>query len=281
MSIALLLVLAAQSSQPSTRPTLQTGGTGADLKAKAILMVDIEEDGLNMSESWTLNNSSGKVVGQDHVDFPLTGAKLLRVDEDVQGFVAREDSSGVHATGPLASGSKTVSFAYLQETHGSKLTIRRQIPVNVDQGMLIFPGIEDLSVASNHPMKDRMSEMNGRKFLVYDFDGLKAGSVLELTITGLPSHSAAPRFVAGAAAIAILGWMFFALSKGASQRREAVLGALSADARRDRIVKALDLLERDFQSEAIKEKRYKRRHGELMAELAAVLREIELSTTES
>ncbi|MEQ8274522.1 MAG: hypothetical protein RMA76_45500 [Deltaproteobacteria bacterium] len=287
LSLVLLAVMAQPASQPAApssqpaRKALKTGGTGADVKADAIIMVDVEESSLNWQESWTLTNESGKAIGANHLRIPVGVARLLRVDEDVPGFAAEADSSAVYATSGMGEGAKSVAFAYLTDTSGTGLTVRRRIPVNVTKGTLIFPLIDGLSVASNHPLNERTADMNGRRFLIYDIANIPAGLDLELTVSGLPSHSRNPRLIAGALAIFVLVWMAWALVEGKKKRGEVVLGALSPVARRDRIVKAIELLERDFDNDVIKEKRYRRRHEELMAELAAVLREIDLAGAEA
>lgn len=275
--LALLAQPAAPASQPASRAALKAGGTGADVTAQAIIMVDLDESALNMQESWTLNNNSGKAIGPEHLVIPLGAARLLRVDEDITDFAAREDSTSVYATEGMGAGSKTASFAYLKDISGATATMTRRIPVNVERGTLILPALDDLRVESNYPMQDRVSDMNGRRFLVYDIPSLPAGTNLELTFKGLPSHSSQPRFFALLGTLLVVGWMVWALRSGHRQRREAVQGAMSPVARRDRIVRAIELLERDFENETIKERRYQRRHGELMAELAVVLREIDVS----
>ena len=76
--------------------------------------------------------------------------------------------------------------------------------------------------------------------------------------------------------LALLGWLVMGLvGSSAEGPTEAKLGPLSAQAQRDQIVKAIEILERD--RDDFPAKRYERRKKELMTELASVLREIELS----
>lgn len=276
-SLLLLALMAQPSSQPSSQPALKSGGTGRDVNADAIIMVDIEESSINMQESWTLTNNSGKAINPEHLRIPVGAARLLRVDEDIPGFEADKDSSGVTATQGMGAGSRSVSFAYLKDTSGTSVKIRRRIPVNITKGTIIFPLIRGLSLSANHPVNERTADMNGRSFLIYDLANIPAGHELEMTVDGLPSHATWPRLVSGGAMLLVLLWMGLQLGEGRRKKKEIVFGAMSPLARRDRIVKAIELLERDYERETIKEKKYRRRYEELMTELAAVLREIELA----
>jgi len=272
-----LLLLAQPASQPASQPNLPGGGRAADVTGTVTVILEVDEHRLKTQESWSLSNASGKSVAPSELVFELPdGSRRLALDEDVPGFVAAEDGSRFFADRPLGAGVTTVAGAYMWDFDGDTAVASRRVPVNVNGMRLIIEDIDGLNLTSNLEFQRRVRELNGLNFAIFDFSPLKAGQRWELRISGLPSHSTMPRTVATAAAIAIVIWAVLALVKR-EDSEEQTYGPLSARARRDQIVKALEILERDRAAEKVKPKRYERRHGELMASLATVLREIELA----
>ena len=270
-----LALLAQPASQPASQPNLQPGGTGADVTGQMTLILEVDEHRLKAQESWSLVNRSGKSVPPTELVFEMPrGTKRLSVDEDVKGFVGAEDGSRIFADQPLGAGQASVAAAYFWPFDGDTAKTSRRIPVNVNGMRVIVENIDGLSLTSNLEYQRRVRELNGLEFAIFDFSPLRAGQNLELSLEGLPSRNSWPRDASMAIVIALVLWMGWQLSR----RTEAVdgtMGPLSARARRDQIVKALEILERDRAADKVKEKRYERRHGELMANLADVLREIE------
>lgn len=275
---ALLLMLMAQASQPASQPSLSPGGTAADLSGSVTWIYQVDEQVLRVQESWSINNQSGKLVGKDEVVFRMPpNTRRLNVDEDAQGFAGNEESTLISATEAIGSGTKQFGDAHMIDFDGSTTTVRRHIPIKTIGARLIIENISGLEVTANVEFNERISELNGLEFKVVEFAPIAQNSTLEVTFDGLPSKVTWPRRLAVAVSILLLGWMIWALRAPTEGRAEKKMGALSAQARRDQIVKAIEILERDLAEDKVKPKRYERRHKELMGELAAVLREIELS----
>jgi hypothetical protein len=275
--IVLALLFAQPASQPASQPAaLAPGGTGRDVMGSATWIYEIDEASLRVQESWSLTNQSGKLVTREHLRFPVPpGARRLEMPEDARGFRPSDDGTAVTATEDMGSGTKTFTAGHIIDFSGSTSVIRRTMPVRLGGARLIVQNIDGIEVTSNHAFDDRISELNGLEFKVLQFAPMEAGSTLEVRIAGLPSRSTWPRFAALALCFGILGWLARTLSKP-PDRSEAKVGPLSAPSRRDQIVKALEVLDRDFAADEINDKRYERRHRELMLELASVLEEIEL-----
>ena len=104
--------------------------------------------------------------------------------------------------------------------------------------------------------------------------------MLEISISGLPNRSRWPEYVAiGLMAIILLATTK-KLFEPAPVEGAVGFGALSARARKDRIVKAIEILDAELAKKSITEAKYQRRHNELIALLGEVLREIELEEAE-
>ncbi len=261
------------ASRPASQPkTVAGGGTAADLTGEVTFIFELDEGAFRVQESWTLRNESGRKV--DRLSFPMPkGTKLLRVDEGGPGFEANEASTDYATTGPLGPGQHSVSAAYVVAFSGTKTTVRRTIPVTMTSSRLIIEEVPGLSLSANVDHRCEPRDMNGLRFKVCTFDAVRAGGILAITFQGLPSHQKWPRTLAVAVSLGVLGWMIFGIVRGPTAST-AGLSPISAEARRDQIVRALELLKEDFDEDRINDKRYERRKRELKGQLADVLREL-------
>lgn len=293
MNAALLVLLAigqaaAAPPVPAAQPgeAAQTPGTASDASAEATIIYELGERQLNAQENWTLKSASGKTIPASEVRIPLPPkAKLLRLDEKQRsGFRAREDSTAIEATEPLGPQSRDLTAGYLLEVSGTSVEIERTMPFATERSRVVIQEAPGLTVTTNVKSERRTRDLGGHAFAIYDLAPMPSGTKLQLTINGLPARSQLPRRLAMAAVVVIVGWMLFALATRSVPRGDPDARAhnpVSARARRDQLVKALEVLERDFKTEQIKEKRYQRRRDDLMKALAAVLREVELESAEA
>ena len=263
------------ASVPASQPSLSSDGHGSDVQGDATVIYEIDEFQLKTQESWTLANSSGKLIDSSELVFDVpNGTRLFRLDEDVQGFKAQDDGSRFFATEPLKGGTTVVSGAYLTGFNGDSVTVRRSTPVNLRTLRLIIQNVSGLKFSSPLPHDRRMADLNGLEFAIFTLGPIPAGSSIAFTLEGLPTHSTLPAYLALALCVGVVGWMLYALSQPRS-RPMRTMGVLSAEARRDRLIKALELLDRDKAEDKIKPRRYAQRYDELMNELADVLREVD------
>jgi len=272
-----VLLLSQAASQPASQPSLPSGGSASDVTAQATVIIEVDEHHLKTQESWSLSNGGGKSVPASQLVFPLPkGSRRLSVDEDVPGFKGADDSQSIFADRDLGAGSTTFAAAYFWDFSGDTARFSRRIPVNVNGMRVIIEDIPGVSVSSNVKYQSRVRELNGLAFAIYDFAPITAGQTFQVTVSGLPSRATWPRAAALAITAGIVLWLIFSLLQK-DPREATTLGPLSAQARRDQIIKALEILEADKAEGSVKPKRYARRHGELMNELAVVLREIDLA----
>ena len=268
------------SSRPASRPAqLEKGGTGADMTGDVTFIYELDERRFKVQESWTLNNPSRKLIEPITFEMPK-GVFRLTLDEDIKAFGANDAGTKFFSKGPLGSGQQTVAGAYFLSFSGHDAVARRTVPVNMTSARLIVEDIASLTVASNVDHRCDQRDLNGLKFKVCTFDEVKAGGVFEVRFNGLPTRSTWPRTLALLCSLAFVGWMVISLTRSTTWSPSSALSPVSAVARRDQIVRALELLKEDLESERVSTKKYERRHAELMGQLADVLREIEVSKSE-
>jgi hypothetical protein len=270
----------APSSQPSSQPASGAQGTSRDVNGDLALVIEIAENDLSIQENWTLSPAGGKQIPAAEIRFfAPENSKLLRMDQEAQGFRVTENMRAVEATAALTS-QRTIAFGYLLSKTGSSALFTKILPVPISGGRIIVQDLPDLSVKVNvGEVVPRKRDLNGLMFAIYDLPPMSQGADLSITLRGIPSKTKWPKFGAAGVALAIIGWMIWALVMRAAPGRDPAVAhsPVSAMARRDQIVKAIEVLERDLAAEKVKPKKFERRHSELMKELALVLREIELS----
>jgi hypothetical protein len=283
-AFALLVLLAAQAgpaSQPASQPAMGPAGRASDVSAELTIIMELGENAVHVQENWFLRNPAGKSVPASELAIVSpAGAKFLRLDEqNAGGFKAREDSTVLESTRPLGPEGTDVTSGYILDAKGSSITFDRAVPFSLRSARLIIPDFDGLTLSTSHPTNRRTRDLNGQRFAVYDLTAIPAGTTLPITLDGLPSQNAWPRRVALVAVFGIVAWMAWALKTRAvpGSSESVQLSPLSSRARRDQIVKAIEVLERDFREQKISEKKYQRRKDELMSELAGALRELEIA----
>lgn len=286
LSLALLVSLVglpieaeAQSSQPASAPAGRVDV--GQLRGQLTLIVEIDENHLKVQESWQIQNPTRGAVPAEALVFELgPGIRRPTLDEDVMGFTLREGESVVRATGPLGPGNHTFALSYLLDHSGRAAHFNRTLPVPVQAGRLIVEDVSSLEAQSPLSLSSRSRDLNGLTFRIFDYGNLNAGQRFDVRLTGLPSRAAWPRWIAVLLCVGAFVWMVVAVLQSPPEASRKMAGALSASARRDQLLRALELLEEDRARADGAPEKYQRRREALVSELADVLRELELARGE-
>ena len=268
-----------QASQPASAPSV--GPVSANmLKSQVFLSFELEESYLKVQESWQIENPTNGHVPAEDIVYALGGnIRNLKLDEDVMGFATKEGSTVIRATGPIRPGSTHFAFSYRLPVSGSgRADVRRRLSIPITSGSIVAEDIEGVDVSGSLEFS-HTADLNGLNFRVFRMANLNREQELVIQFTNLPFHNAVPRYIAFALSGAAFVWLIWGLTtipiSNTSQK-----GALSAEARREQLVRALEILEEDRSSGQIEGKKYERRRKGLMADLASVLREVHLAQTE-
>ena len=263
-----------QASRPATDRTV---GPEA-VRGRWTLVFELEEHGFRAQEMWDLDNPTDGRVPKARLRFPVDPeASRLALDESgSEGFAAGPEGTSVVATRDLAPGRASFAGAYQVPTEDGRYLLERRLPVGLSGGRVIFQSFEGLSVEGLDAMQVRRRKLNGLEFVIYDLGAMPAGTMIDARISGIPTRSTLPRTIAVVLAAGAFVWMLVGLSQRRPVRR-SVMGVLSAEARRDQLVRALQLLEEDRSAGRLDDRKYRRRRDGLMKELSGVLEEIELT----
>jgi len=144
------------------------------------------------------------------------------------------------------------------------------MPADLPQVSVVVQKIGALQMASPQVAQRREMSAEGGTYIVGQGPALKAGEVLDLTLSGLPSRPSAPRNVAVTLAVVVL----LAGAYGATRRPRggepsAVKGIQS---RREKLFAALTALEAQRRQGAIDAETYAARRESLVTELEDLYR---------
>ena len=188
-----------------------------------------------------VNNARNRVDigGPLIIDLPegAAGASPLE-GSSPQATVA---GSRITVTGPFASGVTSVQVGFQLPFSTSSTTIEQTWPVPIEQVTVASTKVGAVSFASSQfsSVGDVKGD-DGTPFILASGPGIKAGGTLRIQVSGLPVHSAVPRYMALAIATAIglFGlWLALPGAKTAGQSRQRLM------ARRDGLLGELAQIE--------------------------------------
>jgi hypothetical protein len=192
-----------------------------------------------------VNNARNRVDigGPLIIDLPQGAAGASPLDgSSPQATVA---GSRITVTGPFASGVTNVQVGFQMPFSSSSTALEQKWPVPLEQVTVASQKIGALSFTSTQfsSVGDVKGE-DGTTFLLASGPGIPAGGTLRMQVSGLPVHSAVPRYVALALAfaMALLGMWLALRSQGSGQdaqkrlaaRRDTLLGELTQIEERSR-----------------------------------------------
>ena len=252
-----------------------------EVAAEASYYFEIVEGGMQVEERWQLQNQSSREIPASALTlFIDRRAKAIRFPPKSSGAIVGTGAPSIELERPLGPNEgRTFSFSYgLQGEGQGSFEFSRSIPYTLVGAHVAFAESPGMSKTSQSPLSKRVHDAGGVRFSVWDFAAIPFGQPMAFRIDGLPSERLGPRAVSLAVAALVIFWAIWAAvtrrAPGASARKAG--GPDSAKARQERLLKALELLERDRKRERIDQAQHDRRQRALLEELAVVLREAQL-----
>lgn len=135
--------------------------------------------------------------------------------------------SRITVTGPFASGVTPVQIGFQMPFSSASTTIEQTWPVPLEQVTVASTKVGPLAFSS--PQFSSVGDVKGEDgtpFILGSGPGIKAGGTLRVQVSGLPVHSAVPRYVALtlAATIALVGlWLALPGQSGSRESRKRLI----------------------------------------------------------
>jgi len=266
MILALALILASQT---------------ADLASELTMFCEATETGLRVEESWSVKSFAGRSVPIGELTIPLpAGAKRIHVSPESKGFAMGTDGQSVVATTPLEIGeTRKLQLQYDMAATG-EVDITRTLPFALDQARVILEDAPGVVLGSTEPLVRTERTVNSVAFVLWDLKDVAKGRTMTLSWKGLPAHARWPRSLALALIAGIVALAIYAVrsrnAPGADPTAAKAMLPLSGTSRRERLVRAVELVDRDLTDGKLDADQHARRRAALVSELAVVLRDIEL-----
>lgn len=149
--------------------------------------------------------------------------------------------SRVTVIGPFASGVTNVQVGFQMPFTTSAITLEQKFPVPLEQ--VTVASTKTGSVTFNSPQFSSVGDVkgdDGTPFLLASGPGIPAGGTLRVQVTGLPVHSAIPRYVALGLALTVALIGLWLAMHGPTDARDAHKKLV---ARRDTLLAELAQLE--------------------------------------
>jgi hypothetical protein len=217
-----------------------------------------------------LNPSVGAVNPTVPVEFEVpAGAQGATIIEGPAGR-AVVNGRDVRVQGPFAPGITELQVAYALKAGSGSVTIEQQFPIELQHLAVIMRKLGDAKLASPNIARQQEMPADGQMYIAAAGSGpVGAGQPISLSITELPHHSRAPRWIAMGLAAAIVLIGIVALRRPTdpdeqgSERKRLI-------ARREKLFQELLRLEQDHRRGRVDAARYGERRTALVEALENV-----------
>lgn len=268
--VRLMLVATDRNAAPATSPEAPAVSGQVVITNQSRIVMEPGDEAINLFYLLDINNTARVPVNPPAFVFDLPvdarGAGIMEGSTPQ----ARVEGRRVTVDGPFPPGHTFVQVGTsLPQTTGT-VRITQTFPANMESLAVVAQKVGDAKLASAQLTNQREMPANNQIFIAATGPPVNAGQPIELTLSGLPHHSRAPRFIALglALAIALVGLLMGGPSgnagaAAAAERRKLV-------SRREKLLNDLARLETDRRQGRVDDRRYAVRREELIALLERV-----------
>ena len=272
--IRLMLVATdkAAAAKPAVTGTVTIGG-------QSRIVIEPGDENLRVYYLLSIENGSSSPVNTSKpfaFDMPKEGVGTTLL----QGSSPKASVSGIHVLvqGPFPPGGTFVQVACEVPTSTDSYAITAKFPAQVEQLAVVVKKLGDTKLSSPAIARQQDLSEEGETYIAAAGGPVPPDQPIELTLSGLPYHSVAPRWTALGIAFAII-----ALGAWTASRPVAVKPTQAAErtrlmARREKLLNELVRVEREHRSGRLDAVRHTERREELIRALEPVYASLDDST---
>jgi hypothetical protein len=265
--IRLMLVATDTSAGPATEPNAEAVAGQVTLGGDTRIVIEPGDDTLNLYYLLDIVNSSRVPVNPAApftFDMPsgATSTGLLQGSSPQ----ASVKGSRVQVAGPFAPGRTLVQVGSTLPSKSGSVGVTQRFPAPLERLTVLAKKVGDLKLESPQLERQQDFASQGETIVAAAGGSVAAGQPIVLAITGLPHHSAVPRYIALslAAAIVLVG-LWAAWPREGAPAQEGERKRLLT--RREKLFNELVRLENDRRNGRGDATRYASRRQELIASL--------------
>jgi hypothetical protein len=190
----------------------------------------------------------------------------------MQGSSPQATITGTHVavTPPFQPGSTFVQVACEIPALSGAINIEQRFPAALDHVAVVVKKVGETTLRSPQIKEQREMPADGETFIAATGGAVAAGQLLELSVDGVPHHSAAPRRIALTLALVIALAGVWAASGRIDDGPARAADRKRLLARRDKLFADLVRLEQDRRNGRVDDRRYTTRRTELFAALEQI-----------
>jgi hypothetical protein len=216
------------------------------------------------------NNSTGPVSTAAPFEFNMPAdAKGCGI---MQGSSPQASLAGTHVVvaPPFAPGSTFVQVACEVPALTGGIDIEQRFPATLEQLAVVVKKVGETTLRSAQVREQREMPADGETFIAATGGAVAAGQVLELSVSGVPHHSPAPRRIALTLVVAIALVGTWAASGRVDDGPARAADRKRLVARRDKLMNELVRLEQDYRAGRLDDRRRAQRRAELVTSLEQI-----------
>jgi hypothetical protein len=180
------------------------------------------------------------------------------------------DGAHVVVQGPFAPGSTFVQIACGMPAASGDIDIEQRFPAVVAHLAVVVKKVGDTTLRSPQLKEQRELPADGEVYIAATGGAIVAGQPIELAVSGVPHHSAAPRRIALTLALVIGLAGAWAASRPVEDEAAAASERKRLMARRDKLFSELVRLEQDRRNGRIDDRRHAARREEIVGALEQI-----------
>ena len=217
-----------------------------------------------------INSQSGPVNPPQPFTFEMPAGAVGTTVLEGSSPLASANGPVVTVQGPFPPGQTFVQVGCELPAESGSVDIRQQFPAALDELNVVVKKVGDTRVASAQIRAQQDMTAEGEQFIAATGAGVPAGQVVELSISGIPHHSTAGRWIALVLATAIIGAGIWAARDRAERGPALAAERHRLEARREKLLGDLARLEIDHRHGRVDDARYVERRTALVAALEQV-----------
>jgi hypothetical protein len=269
--VRLMLVATDKSKGPATEPGAQPISGQVVIGNESRIVMQPTEEAIDVYYLLDVSNTAR---------VPVNPPKMFTFDlpSGAQGATIMEGSSPLASlaknrltiAGPFPPGHTFVQVAFELPTTDGTANITQVFPANIEQFGVVVKKVGETAITSPQITQQREMPAEGELYIAGQGGAVPAGRAVQLNVTGIPHHSAVPRWITLALAVAIIAIGAWAATSSTDDKNAAVSERKRLVARREKLMGELVRLEHDRAKGRVDERRYAFRREELVAALEQV-----------
>lgn len=266
--VRLMLVATDKTKGPATEPNAPAITGQVVIGNESRIVMQPTEEAIDVYYLLDINNTARVPVNPPKMfalDLPqgATGATIM----EGSSALASLAKNRLAIAGPFPPGHTFVQVAYELAAADGNASIAQTFPANFEQLGIVVKKVGATKISSPQIANQREMPAEGEMYIAASGGAIPAGQPVQLNVSGIPHHSAAPRWAALTLAVGIVLIGLWAISRPADAGAADAADRKRLMAKRDRLLNELVRLEHDRRHGRVDDRRYTFRREELVAAL--------------